>query len=81
MIVRNADGAVLPGRSSANLLNKSDVVSKFFTPDEIGGVSDLLKLVNRMGEPVASSSGTSSGIAFRDVFKRATSAATSRTSL
>jgi hypothetical protein len=77
IIKKNPEGNVMFRSTMNNLERKKELVSKLFSPEEIKGVNDLLKLGERMGEPVLSSSGTGASTAFQDFFRKIGRAATS----
>lgn len=64
---RNDEGLASFRQLQNQLRNKSSVVSTLFNENEIKEISDILKLGNRMGSPVLSSSGTSAGNVFSNL--------------
>jgi len=55
-----------------NMRNKRSALSSIFTPDELAENAGLVRLGDRFGNPVLSSSGTGASISFGDLTKSAT---------
>ena len=58
LIQRNADGRIMYNATANKLRQKKDIISSLYSPEELKDVAELLKLGQRMGDPVLSSSGT-----------------------
>jgi hypothetical protein len=77
VVKKNSDGNVMFKATANNLQRKKELINSLFNTDELRGINDLLRLGDRMGEPVLSSSGTGASNAFNDFFRRIGRAATS----
>jgi len=69
IIKRNTEGQILYGQSHRLLQGKEDVVKALFSADEVKEVTDLLRLGDRLGPPVLSTSGTGASNSLFDIIK------------
>ena len=67
IIKRNIDGDVIFRSSFNSMRSKKGVISEIFNPNEVEKITDLLKLGDRIGEPVLSRSGTGASNLFKDI--------------
>lgn len=81
LIKRNDDGVIMVKQTMNALEKNKPVLSKLFKPDEIKEIGDLLRLQDRFGPPVMSSSGTGASNAFLDFFRKARASAISETGM
>lgn len=69
LVKRNADGSFAFDTLFRALQNKKNQVSALFSPDEIGEITDLIKLGRDHGIGVMSTSGTGASNAFRNMLE------------
>lgn len=66
-IKRAADGSFTFKSLHGNIRNKKTIMAELFTGDEINELTDLIRLGDRFGNPVLSTSGTGASNIFRDI--------------
>lgn len=81
IVKRNADGDVLFDATIKAMDKKKELISKLFTPEEMGDVAKVLRFGKRMGNPIMSSSGTGASNSFNDFLNQAKSAIVNESTL
>lgn len=80
-IAKNAEDRVLYGTTFKNIDKNKQILNRYFSPEELTPVGELVDLGGRMGDPVLSSSGTGASNQFSKFFDKLSEGIQGETSL